>query len=158
MGEKGLTFLARLSFTSILTLFTSKWWNVRKRFDLLAGFSFTSILTLFTSKWWNRRKRLDLLGRFSFASILTLFTNDLLARFSFTSILTLFTSKWWNGRKGRESTPPPYFAKIWWPPKIRLWCSLCCSVREFENSIITMLRCRWANEADFSSSIETNVP
>ena len=88
-GRKIRDFLARFSFTSILTLITSKLWNGRKRFDLLARFSFTSILTLFNGKWWNGPKRLDLI-----------------ARFSFTSICSLFTSKWWNGQKVHESPPP----------------------------------------------------
>ena len=62
---KKVVLLARFSFTCILTLFTSKWWNWRKTCDLSVRFSCTKYLDT-TSKWWNGQKSRDFLARFSF--------------------------------------------------------------------------------------------
>ena len=80
MVERAQKVFARFALTSIFSLFTSKLWNGRRRFDLSARFSFTSILMIFTSKWWNRPQQRD------FHLLLT-------------SIFTFFTRKWRNWRR-----------------------------------------------------------
>ena len=64
-GPKGMTFERdfHLLVSSHYLLVNG---GTGKKVVLLARFSFTCILTLFTSKWWNGRKSRDFLARFSF--------------------------------------------------------------------------------------------